>query len=271
MALRALFMVTIFTGVQCEEAEFDPYSDGIGDDSLTADQLRALHGKFDMNSDGKVSLQEMIAFSESVAKKTASKDTGAVLEEIDTSKDGFLSLEEHLNDLKNQADGDDDDELVRRRALETTKFNAADLNGDGKLEKDELPALFYPETNEVVLSITVGQTLRQKDKNDDQKLSAIEFWESDEWNSVDIKLSDEEKSDFARLDSNGDGFIDAQELRAWESGRFHTEDAMKKLVDVADKNGDMHITGEELVAARDKLAGSDAQYHLIEWAEVHEL
>jgi len=270
MALRALCMVTIFTGVQCEEAEFDPYSDGIGDDSLTADQLRALHGKFDTNSDGKVSLQEMIAFSESVAKKTASKDTGAVLEEIDTSKDGFLSLEEHLNDLKNQADGDMNND---RKALETTKFNAADLNGDGKLEKDELPALFYPETNEVVLSITVGQTLRQKDKNDDQKLSAIEFWVGDgyESNIVDIKFSDEEKSDFARLDSNGDGFIDAQELQAWESGRFHTEDAMKKLVDVADKNGDMHITGEELVAARDKLAGSDAQYHLIEWAEVHEL
>jgi len=60
-------------------------------------------------------------------------------------------------------------------------------------------------------------------------------------------------------------------LRAWESGRFHTEDAMKKLFDVADNNGDMHITGEELVEAREAIAASDAQYHLIEWAEHHEL
>jgi Ca2+-binding EF-hand superfamily protein len=33
----------------------------------------------------------------------------------------------------------------------------------------------------------------------------------------DSDLSDEERADFAKLDSNGDGSIDVQELRAWES------------------------------------------------------
>jgi len=275
LALRALLVFGLLGSIQCQE-EGAPEGDDqdIEEDSLNADQLRRIHSKFDSNGDGKVSLQEIMAFSDSVGKAIAGKDIGAILEEIDTSKDGTLSLEEHLNDIHNQADGGDEEEkkeLEHRKGVEAAKFKAADTNGDGKLSKEELPALFYPETNEGVLSVTVAETMRQKDKNSDGKLSAKEFWESDQMDGDDSDLSEEEKADFARLDTNGDGSIDTQELRAWESGRFHTEDAMKKLFDVTDKNSDMHITSEELVEARDQIAASDAQYHLIEWAEHHEL
>jgi len=276
LALRALLVFAALVSTHCEDAaEGSDYDDqDIEEDSLTADQLRRMHAKFDSNGDGKVSLQEVMAFSEGMGKQIAGKDIGAILEEIDTSKDGSLSLEEHLNDIHNQADGGDEEEmkeLEHRKGVEGAKFKAADLNGDGQLDKNELPALFYPETHEGVLSVTVTETMRQKDKNNDGKLSAKEFWESDQMDGDDSDLSEEEKADFARLDTNGDGSIDVNELRSWESGRFHTEDAMKKLFDVADKNHDLHITGDELAEARDQIAASDAQYHLIEWAEHHEL
>lgn len=277
LSLRALLVFGALAGIHCQEAGApdDNYEDqDIEEDSLNGEQLRRLHAKFDMNGDGKVALQEIMGFSESVGQAIAGKDIGAILEEIDTNKDGVLSLEEHLNDIHNQADGGDEaemKELEHRKGVESAKFKAADLNGDEKLNKEELPALFYPETHEGVLSVTVGETMRQKDTNKDGKLTPKEFWESDQMDGDDSDLSEEEKADFAKLDTNGDGSIDAQELRAWESGRFHTEDAMKKLFDVADKNGDMHITGEELVEAREAIAVSDAQYHLIEWAEHHEL
>lgn len=273
MALRILLVFAVFAGAQCQEsADYDDQD--MEEDSLNAEQLRRIHGKFDGNGDGKVSLQEIMAFSEAVGKTIAGKDIGAILEEIDTSKDGFLSLEEHMNDIHNQADGGDEaemKELEHRKGVEQAKFKAADLNGDGKLDQKELPALFYPETHDGVLSVTVGETMHQKDKNKDGKLTPKEFWESDMMDGDDSDLSDEEKADFAKLDSNGDGSIDVQELRAWESGRFHTEDAMKKLFDLSDKNSDMHISADELVEARDQIAASDAQYHLIEWAEHHEL
>jgi len=269
-----VFGAVIGSYCQGEQGTSDYDDQDMEEDSLSADQLRAMHAKFDGNNDGKVSLQEIMAYSENMGKQIAGKDIGAILEEIDTNKDGTLSMEEHLNDIHNQADGGDEEEmkeLEHRKGVESAKFKAADSNGDGVLDKNELPALFYPEIHEGVLTVNVGETMRQKDTNKDGKLSPKEFWESDQMDGDDSDLSEEEKADFAKLDVTGDGFLDANELRAWESGRFHTEDAMKKLFDVADKDQDMHVTADELAQARDGIAASDAQYHLIEWAEHHEL
>jgi len=278
LTLRALLMLAAVIGIYCQEAgaqaEGDYDDQDIEEDSLTPDQLRKMHAKFDQNGDGKVSLQEVMAYSASMGKKIAGRDISAILEEVDTDKDGTLSLQEHLNDIHNQADGGDEaemKELEHRKGIETAKFQAADSSADGKLDKTELPALFYPETHEGVLSVTVGETMRQKDVNKDGKLSAKEFWESEQMDGDDSDLSEEEKADFARLDADGDGALNVDELRAWESGRFHTEDAMKKLFDVADKDHDLHLTGDESAEARELIAASDAQYHLIEWAEHHEL
>merc|ERR1739845_331003 len=119
-------------------------------------------------------------------------------------------------------------------------------------------------------AVTVRETMSQKDKNGDGFLSEHEFWEADPA-SDDGALTDEEKADFQKLDTNGDGMLDVQEMRSWESGHFHTEDAMKKLFELADKDNDMHVSADELVRAREEIGLSDAQYHLIEWAEHHEL
>jgi calcium-binding protein CML len=270
---RCLVIFSLLLSAQCQdEPEYDDAD--MDEDSLTSDQLRKIHSKFDSNGDGKVSIDEVMAFSHNVGKEIARKDIGSILEEIDTNKDGTLSLEEHLNDIHNQADGGDDEEmkeLADRKVVEEKKFKAADANGDGQLDKEELPALFYPETHEGVLSVTVEETMRQKDRTGDGKLTPKEFWEADLIEGDDGDLSEEENADFSKLDTNGDKLIDTNELRAWESGRFHTEDAMQKLFEVADKDGDMHITADEFAEAKDLIASSDAQYHLIEWAEHHEL
>jgi len=300
LSLKALLVVGVLASIHCQEAgapedsqDIDPpEDDGAPDDapddgapdedqdteetSLSDDQLRGIHAKFDTDGDGKASLQEIMGFSESVGKAIAGKDIDAILGEMDTDKDGVLSLEEHLNDIHKTDEIHDIhnemEDIEHRKGVESAKFKAADLNGDGRLDQKELPGLFYPETHEGVLSITVGETMRQKDTNKDSKLSPSEFWV--QMDGDDSDLSKEENADFARLDTNGDGSIDAQELRAWESGRFDTEGmegTMKKLIDVADKNGDMHITGEELVEAREQIAASDAQYHLSRWVDHHEL
>merc|ERR1711957_846641 len=104
-------------------------------------------------------------------------------------------------------------------------------DGDGFLDDDELPSLFLPETEEGV---------------------------------QESEISGEEHSDFHKLDLDADGFIDVGELSVWESGRFHTEDAMKNLIEIADKDHDLHISAEELAAAREEIAASHAHYHLVE-------
>merc|ERR1712176_971857 len=139
-----------------------------------------------------------------------------------------------------------------RREVETAKFKVADSNGDGTLE------------------ITARATLKQKDLDGDGLLTPEEFWEGDPADEG-LAVSDDEHLDFKKMDVNGDGKLDVEELKAWESGRFHTEEAMKKLIEVADSDNDMHVTVAELEAAREQLVATDAHYHFMEWAEHHEL
>lgn len=270
LALVALLALT--WGARADDDAADEQD--IQEDTLSAETLHKLHEKFDQNGDGKVSLAEIQAFAAKIAKSIASKDVSAILDEIDTSKDGMLSLEEHMNDLHNQADGSDDEELKEledRKRFEAEKFKVADLNGDGLLDAAELPALFYPETHEAVMDLTVSETMRRKDTDKNGKLSPVEFWEADEAEGQDAALSDEEQDDFAKLDLDKDGALDVNELKAWESGRFHTDEAMKKLIELADKDDDMHLSAEELGQAAEAISASDAQYHLIEWAEHSDL
>jgi len=283
LPMRTHWVALLVLGVLCwpsrsegdyPEDEADDLDQDIEEESLSAEQLRSLHAKLDGNGDGKLSLHEVLQYAEVMGKAIANKDIGSIMEEIDTSKDGRLTLEEHLTDVHNQADGGDEEEmkeLDHRKKVETAKFAAADTNGDEFLDKDELAGLFYPETHEAVLSVTSAETMRQKDLNGDGKLTPKEFWEAEDADGDDGELSDEEIMDFQKLDLNGDGSLDQDELRMWDSGKFHTEEAMKKLFEIADKDHDLHVTADELADAREQIASSDAQYHLIEWAEHHEL
>ena len=56
---------------------------------------------------------------------------------------------------------------------------------------------------------------------------------------------------------DGNGVLNMEELRAWESGLFHTEAAMIKLIQIADKDGDMQATAEELENAREEKSYHD--------------
>lgn len=275
--MRALVLLGLLSAraaaapVEDDDPDYDDYDI---EESLSAEQLRAMHSKMDKDGNGRVSLPEVMAHAQELAAAIAAKDMNAILEEVDTNKDGVLSLQEHLNDIMTQADGGDAEELKEledRKQVENDKFKAADTDGDGRLTLSELPALFYPETHDGVLSITVAATMKQKDLDKDGRLSPKEFWEADDFGGDDLDLSEEEKADFEKLDQNGDGSLSVEELRAWESGTFHTEEAMKSLFEIADKDSDMHLTADEIAEARELVAASDAQYHLIEWAEHHEL
>lgn len=245
--------------------------DGLEQDALTSDQMRALHGKMDADKDGKVSMAEMVDFSILMRRVIAKKDIHTVIDEMDTDKDGKLSLAELLKDMESWGEEGEDDkaQAARRRELETAKFKAADQDGNGLLDTEELPSLFYPETHDGVLTMTAEATLKSKDSDGNGELTSKEFWEGDSVDGEEMHIGEEEKADFAKLDKDNSGTLNIAELKDWESGGFHTEEALKKLFELADKDNDMHVTADELDTARQLLAGSDAQYHLMEWTEHH--
>ncbi|CAK0869212.1 unnamed protein product [Prorocentrum cordatum] len=251
-----------FVPYRCQEDDEEDFGDmDVEEDSLSAEQLRGLHAKLDGNGDGKDRLApggpgllpghqqgpgcmpspgpaargrgggrapHRAGLGARSELAMAARDIEAIMEEIDTSKDGKVSLQDHLDDFHGQGDASDDEEahdMEVRKEVEKAKFAAADMDGDQQLDKAELAALFYPEIHDRVLDITVQEALRQKDDtNGDGKLSAMEFWEIDPADGDDGEMLEDEQRDFAKLDSNGDGLISAEEMRHWESGAFHVED-----------------------------------------------
>jgi Ca2+-binding EF-hand superfamily protein len=221
---------------------------------VTREHMHELHGHLDGDKDGKVSIDEAMQFHYKAKKVMAAQEIEEVFHEIPSTADGSLSLEEHLSESEEVHEGVEAAEKKKLIAHEKAKFHASDLNGDGHLDKKELVHLMHPDTHPEVLEIHVVEEMRKKDLNGDGKLSAKEWGEEEE-----------QPGPFEEIDSNKDGFIDKEELAHFESGDFHTKDAMTKLLQDADEDGDQHFSKEELGKVAEKLEDHPAQSHVMEW------
>jgi len=245
--------------------------------AVSPEQLHKMHKMIDSDGDGKMSLLEILAFAHTTGRAISTKDIASVIETADTSKDGKLSLEEHLGLFGSEQEPEDEevrDRTEQQRKVETAKFMAADGNRDGFLDETELVSLVHPETHDDVLSIVAKDGLRQKDADEDGMLSFDEFFAhglpEDEGGPSGEEV-EEQQIHFDKLDKNGDGYISLDEFKAWEAGIFHTQESVMTILNISDRDGDGHVTAEELAGSHEHLATSDAIHHLTSWAEHHEL
>lgn len=243
----------------------------IESDTLSENQIHSIYSLVDANADGRASLREFTQFAWDTREQIAVRDSRSLTAELDTNKDGELDVDEFRKDMEKWA-GVEDSEADAKRGLELEllKFQAADANKDGRLSKQELPALFYPETHEEVLRVVVYDVLKRRDRDGDDFLTPEEFFADGSEQGQNLGITDQERADFERLDVDGSGKLDIEELALWESGRFHTLAALKAMFDVADADRDGHLTRAEMLAARKTLAGTEAQFHLMEWAAHHQ-
>lgn len=238
-------------------------------------EMRRLHSRVDSNGDGTMSFQEMLDFSARIEREAKIDASQFPVSELDLSEDGKLSLDEilqdspYLNDffgLQLQVQPQEPEMALRRLV-----FSMADQDADGLLGEGELDLFLSPSN----LYRALGEySMRLKDKDGNQRLTILEFFTEpgSEYTVESVEeLSQEDIMSFRDLDKDNSEDLDVEELLEWESGHFSTRVELQQLVTDADTNQDGFVSAEEFVLAREKIDGSNAMYHLLEWHLKEEL
>lgn len=265
-----------------EEEEEEEEESVWADEQLSEQHLQGLHDKIDANGDGKMSMDELLAFQKVSKHAISAREASEEFNEVDHDQDGKISLQELLEHTLGPPDEEgiapperSDEEVAsneRIKLVETAKFKAADANADGFLSKEELASVFTPENHDEVMTLIATHALQAKDANKDGELDSDEFWENEEQDDQHVdEHMQVQKADFESLDKDKNGKINVEEFKHWESGVHESTKAMREFFEVADEDHDGFVTAKELLHSRMHLGNHAAVPHLQEWVEHYEL
>lgn len=244
----------------------DEEASAISLDTMTSSELAAIHKKIDANNDGNVTMAEIVSYAQLMRRVVATKELNTVIDSHDLNSDRKLDLNEFVGQLHKFAT--EKEGYDKMKDDKVAQFDELDKNKDGLVDADELPAMFHHNTNEKVETMLASMALRQKDSDGDGVLTPNEFWSHmyNEDHFKDGQITANEQDEFNKLDIDGSGSLNVDEVRAWESGDYHTELAMKELFHVVDKDKDSKLSAKELLDARERIKGYDqAHMHIVNW------
>ncbi|XP_045159992.1 calumenin-B-like isoform X1 [Mercenaria mercenaria] len=230
-------------------------------------KLSLLVKKMDKNHDMFVSKEELTDWIVMSFKLLDEEEALEEFDDKDEDHDGKISWTEYLSthfsytedEIKEMRKTDREDVLQFLVGVdeEQRKFEAADVNKDGYLEKDEFVAFYHPYNYEHMHNIELQRVMNDHDKNTDGFLSLEEFLgdssHDKEWEIV-------EKERFIEYDTNKDNLLNFDEIRPWvlTDNREEAEDEADHLMKQADTNGDGRLTEDEIVDAHEEFVGSQA-------------
>ncbi|KAL1483411.1 hypothetical protein MTO96_033218 [Rhipicephalus appendiculatus] len=134
-------------------------------------------------------------------------------------------------------------DMVRR---DKRRWDRADKNGDGDLDKEEFGNFLHPEESEDMKSVVVEETMEDIDKDKDGKISLEEYigdmYEGAAEGEVEPDWVQNEKEQFKNFrDKDKDGVSEA-----------------RHLIHEADKDHDGKLTRDEIIDKYDVFVGSQA-------------
>ncbi|XP_071901757.1 calcium-binding allergen Ole e 8-like [Coffea arabica] len=139
-----------------------------------ADEVQKVFERFDANSDGKISSEELAGVMKALGSDTSPDEISRMMVEIDTDKDGFINLEEFTafcssNSLYGSADGGDGGVKELHDA-----FELYDQDHDGFISATELH-LILTRLGERCSVQDCEKMIKSVDEDGDARVSFQEF------------------------------------------------------------------------------------------------
>ncbi|KAK9876619.1 hypothetical protein WA026_013997 [Henosepilachna vigintioctopunctata] len=236
-------------------------------------RLGIIVDKIDNNKDGYVSREELKDWIKFTQKRYISEDTNRQWKQHNPEEKEALPWDEYEKLVYNfvgsldQADLDKDGEGHSYRVMmkrDKRRWQMADKNGDDALTKEEFAKFLHPEEDEYMRDVVIQETMEEIDKDNDGKVSLIEYI-GDMYRAGE----DEEEPDWVKSereqfntyrDKDGDGFMDVEEVKNWilPPDFDHAEAEARHLIYEADSDADEQLTKEEIMDKYDLFVGSQA-------------
>ncbi|XP_046863839.1 calumenin-like isoform X2 [Xenia sp. Carnegie-2017] len=182
-------------------------------------RLGILVEKIDSNGDGKITEDELKSYVDHTQKRYIYEDVDRQWKDLNPDGKPSLSWGEYVN----RTYGFDVDDPARNtefnykdmKKRDRRRWEKADVDKDDKLTKDELTTFLHPEEFDHMKDIMVEETLKDIDKDKDEKVSLDEYI-GDMYSEEERKNNAEEpdwlkteKEQFSKYrDKNMDGYLD---------------------------------------------------------------
>ncbi|XP_043672132.1 calumenin [Vespula pensylvanica] len=255
----------------------------LGEDAKTFDQLSPeestrrlgiIVDKIDKDKDGFVTKEELKDWILYTQRRYIQDDinrqwTSYNLEEKDNLPwtDYKIKLYGHINEHESNDHDKLEEETFPYEAMlkrDRRRWQAADLDNDNALTKEEFAAFLHAEEANHMKDIVVLETMEDIDKDGDGKISIAEYIgdmyrgteeeEEPEW----VKNEKEQFSSYRDKDHNG--YMDFEEVRNWiiPADFDHAEAEARHLIYEADTDADQKLTKDEILEKYDIFVGSQA-------------
>merc|ERR1711874_928407 len=176
----------------------------------------------DRNLDGKIDKNELTAWILRSFRMPSQEESTERFDDNNEDGDDFVSWEEYkaneFEDLEDEDDGETPDasKMEDLQMMEEDKvlFFAADVNGDGKLDRKEYVAFSHPEDHPHIMRTPVIQSvMKSRDENKDGFLNENEVYA---WHVPDNEDVAREEADhlFAGSDDDHNDFLSFDEIVA---------------------------------------------------------
>lgn len=121
-------------------------------------RLRLLLKKVDTDNDNAITTDELTEWVKKVFKERSLHGVEKDIEDKDTDHNGLVSWTEYTKGTYGDTDEEDDEvkELLQR---DRRRFDAADVNKDGSLNKEEFGTFLHPESSPEMGDIHIAETI----------------------------------------------------------------------------------------------------------------